>query len=204
MKKRMAIYLRVSTADQTTANQRQALEAVALKSGWEIVEVFEDHGISGAKGRHQRPAFDSMLKAVARRDIDGIAAWSVDRLGRSLQDLVAFLGEINAAGVSLYLHQQGLDTATPSGKAMFQLLGVFAEFERAIITERINAGIARAKANGQKFGRPSIPSTTEDQIRLLRSQGMGINRIAKTLHVANGTVSRVVATASGAFAPCMG
>ena len=126
-------YLRVSTIDQTTANQERELRQVAERMGCEVVKVYKDHGISGAKGRDRRPAFDGMCRDATKRQFDVIMAWSVDRLGRSLQDLVAFLSEIHALRVDLYLHQQGLDTTTPAGKAMFQMLGVFAEFERAMI-----------------------------------------------------------------------
>jgi DNA invertase Pin-like site-specific DNA recombinase len=147
--KRVGIYLRVSTnSGQTTDNQRRELEAVAKRSGWNVVEVFEDNGVSGAKGRDERPAFDRLLKAVTARKIDMVSAWSIDRLGRSMQHLVGFLGELEAVGCDLYLHQQALETTTPSGRAMFQMCGVFAEFERAMIRERIMSGLARAKARG--------------------------------------------------------
>jgi hypothetical protein len=125
--KRVAIYLRVSTTGQTTANQQRELEAVANRHGWEVVQVFADNGVSGAKGRKERPGLDALLKGVARRDFDMVAAWSVDRLGRSLQDLIEVLSDLHAKNVDLYLHQQGLDTSTPSGRAMFQMMGVFAE-----------------------------------------------------------------------------
>ena len=152
--KQVAIYLRVSTSNgQTTENQLRELRAVAKRARWKVVEVFEDHGISGAKDRDKRPAFDRMLKAVTARRVDMVAAWSVDRLGRSLQHLVGFLAELQAVGCDLYLHQQHLDTTTPTGRAMFQMCGVFAEFERAMIRERVNAGIGRAKAKGTKLGR---------------------------------------------------
>jgi DNA invertase Pin-like site-specific DNA recombinase len=138
--KRAALYLRVSTNDQTTANQERELRAVAERMGCHIVKVYKDHGISGAKGRDKRPAFDALCKAAARREFDMVMAWSVDRLGRSLQDLVAFLSELHALSIDLFLHQQGLDTTTPAGKAMFGMMGVFAEFERAMIQERVRAG----------------------------------------------------------------
>src|SRR5579872_1685101 len=144
--KRVALYLRVSTQGQTVENQRRELEAAAERHGWSVVAVFADEGISGTKGRDKRPAFDALCKAVSRREIDMVAAWSVDRIGRSLQDLVGFLGELHGKKVDLYLHQQGLDTTTPAGKAMFQMIGVFAEFERAMIVERVNSGLARARA----------------------------------------------------------
>src|SRR4029077_8468899 len=141
MAKRVGLYLRVSTkTGQTVDNHRQALaEAIGRRDGWIIAEEFVDDGISGAKGRDKRPAFDRLLRAVVRRKIDVVAAWSVDRLGRSLQGLIGFLGELNAAGVDLYLEKQAVDTTTPAGRALFQMLGVFAEFERAIIQERIHA-----------------------------------------------------------------
>jgi DNA invertase Pin-like site-specific DNA recombinase len=150
-RKRIALYLRVSTSKQDTHNQRRELEAVAARSGWEIVRVFQDNGISGAKGRDGRPGLDAMLKAVNAREFDLVAAWSVDRLGRSLTDLLSILQHLKDKGVDL--HQQGLDTSTTAGKAMFQMLGMFAEFERGIIKERVNAGLARARANGTKLGR---------------------------------------------------
>ena len=111
--RRVAIYTRVSTDRQTTENQARELRTVAARHGWTVVEVFEDAGISGAKGRDERPGLDAMMKAVARREVDMVAAWSVDRLGRSLIDLLDFLRELHAKGVDLFLHQQGLDTSTP-------------------------------------------------------------------------------------------
>jgi DNA invertase Pin-like site-specific DNA recombinase len=128
--KRAVLYLRVSTIDQTTANQERELREIADRMGCEITKVYKDHGISGAKGRDKRPAFDALCRDATKRQFDVVMAWSVDRLGRSLQDLVGFLSELHALRIDLYLHQQGLDTRTPAGKAMFQMMGVFAEFER--------------------------------------------------------------------------
>lgn len=127
MPKRVAFYLRVSTNEQTIDNQRRDLDAAAARHGWGVVEVYTDEGISGAKGRDKRPAFDKLCRGIARKEFDLVAAWSVDRIGRSLQDLVGFLGELHGKGVDLYLHQQGIDTSTPAGKAMFQMMGVFAD-----------------------------------------------------------------------------
>ena len=192
----VALYLRVSTSGQTVENQRQALTAAAERRGWQIVAEFVDPGISGAKGRDKRPAFDRLHKAIVRHEFDIVAAWSVDRLGRSLQDLVGFLGEIRGAGVDLYLEQQGVDTSTPAGKALFQMLGVFAEFERSIIQERIHAGIARARQKGTKSGNPigraRIPRKTEAAIHAaLAEGGKGIIKIARELGVGVGTVHRI-------------
>lgn len=171
MTKRVALYLRVSTGEQTTENQRRELEGVVRHAGWEIVDVYEDHGISGAKGRDQRPEFDRLCQDATARKFDLIAAWAVDRLGRSLADLVDFLSELHALGVDLYLHQQRLDTTTPAGKAMFQMMGVFAEFERGMIRERVKAGLARAAANGRKGGRPRIGNAVEEEISRRIAQG---------------------------------
>jgi DNA invertase Pin-like site-specific DNA recombinase len=190
--KRVALYLRVSTGLQTTENQRRELMEAAERHGWNVVRVFEDAGISGAKGRDQRPELDAMLKAVARKEFDLVAAWSVDRLGRSLIDLVGFLKELHSKGVDLYLHQQGIDTTTPSGKAMFGMMGVFAEFERAMIQERVNAGLARARAEGTTLGRPKIKAATEAGIReALQAGGTGIRKIATKFNVGTSAVQRI-------------
>jgi DNA invertase Pin-like site-specific DNA recombinase len=189
---RVAIYLRVSTTKQETANQRRELEAVAARSGWQIVKVYEDAGISGAKGRDQRPGLDALMKAVNSKEFDLVATWSVDRLGRSLTDLLAILQGLHDKGVDLFLHQQGLDTSTTAGKAMFQMLGVFAEFERGIIRERVNAGLARARTNGTKLGRRPVQPAVEMRIRRLRAKGMGILKIGRTLGVGTSVVQRVV------------
>src|SRR5580698_8430449 len=169
--KRVAIYLRVSTSKQETSNQRRELEAVAARSGWQIVKVFQDAGISGAKGRDKRPGLDALLKAVNGKEFDMVAAWSVDRLGRSLTDLLGILQALHDKGVDLFLHQQGLDTSTTAGKAMFQMLGVFAEFERGIIRERVNAGLARARANGTKLGRRRVKPAVERELPRSGTEG---------------------------------
>jgi len=182
--KKAALYVRVSTDGQTTENQRLELQRVAEVGGWEIVGTYEDHAISGAKGREQRPGLDNLLKDANRRKFDIVAAWSVDRIGRSVHDLLSFLGEIQALGIDLYLHQQGVDTTAPAGKAMFQMCGVFAKFERSIIRERVNAGLARARANGKKLGRPGAGPEVEGSIRLALSRGgKEIRKIACELGV---------------------
>ena len=192
--KRVALYVRVSTDHQSVKNQQIELQAVAERHSWQVVTVFKDQGISGAKGRDQRPGLDKLLQAVARKEFDMVAAWSVDRLGRSLIDLVGILQEFHAKGVDLYLHQQGLDTSTPSGRAMFQMLGVFAEFERSMIRERVMAGLARAKAEGTRLGRPATVADDPAKLRAIRAAraaGKSIRTIAREQGVGIGTVSRL-------------
>src|SRR3981189_1993883 len=179
--KRVAIYLRVSTSKQDTDNQRRELETVAERSGWKVVKIYEDNGISGAKGRDHRPGLDAMMKAVNAKEFDMVASWSVDRLGRSLTDLLSILQSLHAKGGGLVLHHQGLGTPTPAGKGMFQMLGVFAEFERGIIRERVNAGLARAKAKGTKLGRRRVKPSVEARILEWRADGHGMLKIGRAL-----------------------
>jgi DNA invertase Pin-like site-specific DNA recombinase len=192
-KLRAGLYARVSTTGQTVENQLRDLRAVARRHGWEVAATFKDQAISGARGREKRPGLDKLLQAVARREVDLVAAWSVDRLGRSLQGLLGVLGELHAKSCELYLHQQGIDTRTPAGKALFQMMGVFAEFERAIIVERVKSGLQRAKAQGKRLGRPrkDDPALVAE-IERLRAEGMGINRVARTLGVGSSYVQRII------------
>jgi DNA invertase Pin-like site-specific DNA recombinase len=195
--RRAAIYVRVSTGSQTVENQERELREVAARSGWQIVDVYCDQGISGSKGRNGRPAFDALARDAARRRFDVVMAWSVDRLGRSMSDLLAFLSELQATGVDLFLLKQGLDTSTPAGRAMFQMLGVFAEFEREVIRERVNAGLARAKAEGKQLGRKRIPAKLEKAIRADLVAGLGIQKAARLHGVGAGTVQRIKADLAG-------
>ncbi len=194
--KRVAIYARVSTNGQSVNNQLRELRQVAKRQGWKVVAEFIDRGVSGAKGRAQRPQFDKLCQAATRREIDLIMSWSVGRLGRSLQHLVTFLGEIHAKGVDLYLHQQGVDTSTPAGKALFQMCGVFAEFERSMIQERVKAGLARTRAQGKKLGRPRVAASIERKVHTHRTKGMGIKAIVRKLGIGTGTVQRIVKEAA--------
>jgi len=188
----IAIYSRVSTDSQTTENQERELREVATRMGWSIMKVYRDEGVSGAKSRSERPAFNALWKDATRRRFEMVMAWSVDRLGRSLQDLVAFLSELHALRIDLYLHQQGVDTSTPAGKALFQMMGVFAEFERAMIRERVKSGLERAKAQGKILGRPPIDPRKEAAILDdLREGKAGIIKLAAAHGVGVGTVQRI-------------
>ena len=194
--KRCVIYARVSTDSQTTDNQINELNRVAELKGYKIVHTFKDEGISGAKGRDERKGFDELIKGAVKKDFDMILCWSVDRLGRSLQDLVSFLNEIHSVNCDLYIHQSGIDTSTPSGKMMFQMCGVFAEFERGMIRERVISGQNRAKEQGKHIGRPTnLNDGLLSSIKFMREKGMGIGRIAKDLKVGVGTIYRVLGTA---------
>ena len=194
--KRCVIYARVSTDSQTTDNQINEINRVAELKGYKIVHTFKDEGISGAKGRDERKGFDELIKGAVKKDFDMILCWSVDRLGRSLQDLVSFLNEIHSVNCDLYIHQSGIDTSTPSGKMMFQMCGVFAEFERGMIRERVISGQNRAKEQGKHIGRPTnLNDGLVSSIKFMREKGMGIGRIAKDLKVGVGTIYRVLETA---------
>lgn len=189
--KRCGLYVRCSTDQQTVENQIRILTDVAEKAGWTIVRVFEDQAISGAKGRDQRPGYDALLKAVHRREVDIVAAYAVDRLGRSLTDLVAFLSDIQARGCDLYLHQQSVDTSTPSGRMLFQMLAVFSEFERELIRSRVRAGIARARAKGAVFGRPSLSPDRVERVEKALKDGQSIRAVAKATGTSTASVQRI-------------
>ncbi len=189
MSKKVAVYGRVSTDQQQVENQLQVLREVAEKNDWEIVMEYVDNGISGAKGRDKRPQFDALIKDAVRRKFDLIMCWDISRLGRSLQHLVEFLSDIQSKDVDLYIHQQGLDTSTPTGKMMFQMVGIFGEWERNCISERVRAGLERAQREGKKLGRPTnVNDGTSAAVRLLREQGLPIKKIARELGIGVGSV----------------
>ena len=190
--KRVALYLRISTDEQTVDNQRLALEEVVqAHADWQVIAAYTDAGISGAKGRNRRPGFDRLLKDAIRRKFDLVAAVSVDRLGRSLQDLVGFLGEIRGAGVDLYLHKQAIDTSTPAGKALFQMIGVFSEFELDMIRERTRAGLARARAQGKRLGRPQLDKRVITAVQRSLAEGVSIRKAAALHGVGVSSVQRI-------------
>ncbi len=189
--RRAAIYARVSTDHQSVENQIRELTQVAERRGWEIVQVYTDAGISGAKGRAQRPGLDEMLKDASRRKFDIVMSWAIDRLGRSLIDLLGTIQHLETVGVDLYLDQQSIDTTTPMGKLVFQITGAFAEFERSMIRQRIKAGLKRAVAQGAKLGRPKVDATLERKVQKELEKGVGILRVAKMLGLGTGTVQRI-------------
>jgi DNA invertase Pin-like site-specific DNA recombinase len=194
---RVAIYCRVSTAQQTTVNQRLDLERVAALRGWTIVETYQDNGISGAKCRNDRPALDKMLKDAVRVRFDLIAVWSIDRLGRSLKNLVDTVAEVKAVGIDFYFHQQCLDTSTPAGKLAFNVFASLAEYEKSLIRERVCAGLQRARLSGTKLGRPTnLNDTVRAAIVEMRGRDVPIRKIAQQLRVGTGSVYGVLASAA--------
>jgi DNA invertase Pin-like site-specific DNA recombinase len=195
--KRVAIYARVSTNHQTASYQITCLREVADRHGWQVIAEYLDRGISGAKSRAERPQFNALLKAVARREVELITAWSVDRLECSLTHLLSFLEGLSAWHVDLYLHKQGLDTSTATDRALFQMYAVFAEFERTMIRERVTAGLARARKqdtrSGKPTGRPRNCSTRTAPGHITQASGTGLPRIGRELRIGTWTVQRIIA-----------
>ena len=192
MTEKVVIYGRVSTSDQTTDNQIYKLKEIIEINGWDQVDVYVDEGISGTKGRDKRPEFDRMCKDMMRRKFTRILVWDVSRLSRSLQHLVDFLNDVNSLRINLYIHQSGLDTSTPSGRMMFQMVGVFSEFERSMISERVKLGLQRVQKQGRRLGRPkTVTSELRDKVCHLLDQGKSYNFINRELGTPKSTISRI-------------
>jgi DNA invertase Pin-like site-specific DNA recombinase len=174
--KKAAIYARCSTLQQHVSNQLLELRATAERFGWQVVAELVDDGISGAKGRSDRPGFERLFYMVQRKEC------------------VGFMKEVQSAGVDLYIHQQAINTATPAGRMVFGIFSALGEYERELIRERINAGLNRARAEGKKLGRPSVWNTPQviNSVRLLREKQMPIHQIAKSLKIGVGTVSKIL------------
>ena len=191
--KRISIYARTSHASSNPQNQLNELREVANRNGWSIVNEYVDSGISGAKGRDKRPQFDAMLKSAMKKDIDLVMFWAVDRASRNLSNLVQMMDDLDAKNVGMYFHQQSIDTTTPSGRALIQMAGIFASFERSMLKERILASHARARAEGKTIGRPSqINDGLISSVNFMREKGIGIKKIAKELGIGVGTVYKVI------------
>jgi len=187
--KRAAVYARVSTTEQTPENQLQVLRAFTSARGWTVTE-FVDHGISGVKDR--QPALDAMLADVRRRKVDVVVCTKLDRLARSVKHLVALGEELRALGVELVVLDQAVDTTTSGGRALFGMLAVFAEFERDLIIDRVRAGLARARVQGKKLGRPQIHHVDVAQALALRAQGHSWRATARVLGVHAMAVRRAI------------
>ncbi len=194
---RAVIYSRVSTTRQTTDNQLLELREVCHRNNWSIVAELTDNGISGSKGKADRPAFATLHQMVTRRQIDIVVVFSIDRLGRSLTDLVSFMSELEAKRVDFYSHLQAIDSRTPAGRLSFAIFSAIAEFEKTLIRERVMAGLARAKAQGKRLGRPTnVNGNTKVAVTLLREKGHSIHTIAKQLKIGVGTTQRILRDAA--------
>jgi DNA invertase Pin-like site-specific DNA recombinase len=194
--KRAAIYVRVSTEDQTTENQRRDLEGLAALRGWGIVGTYEDAGISGAKGREQRPGLASLLADAKKRRFDIALFWSVDRLGRSTMEVTRNMGELDTCGVSQFYFKESMDTSTAHGRAMLEMAAVFATLERAMIRERVKSGIARVQApggrtkSGRPIGRPKVDPKVAAQVIAMREAGKSVREVAKAVGLSIGAVAK--------------
>jgi DNA invertase Pin-like site-specific DNA recombinase len=203
--RRAALYVRVSTDHQSVDSQIRELREVAERRGWAVVHVYSDAGISGAKGRDKRPGLDAMLKDASRRRFDVVMCWAIDRLGRSLIDLLGTIQHLNDTGVDLYLDRQNIDTTTAMGKLLFQVTGAFAEFERAMIRQRVKAGLDTIKAKiardgkfttkagkiRRKLGRPGAEPHKIEVARAKLAEGVGIGKVARLTGLGTGTVHRL-------------
>jgi DNA invertase Pin-like site-specific DNA recombinase len=171
----------------------QHVRAACEQRGWQVVQVYSDNGVSGSKGRSLRPGLDALLKDASRGRFNVVVVWALDRLGRSLIDLLDTLNELDAAAAALVLHEQAIDTTTPAWRMFFQVTGAFAEFERGMIRSRVMAGLERARARGVRLGRPRTGAKVEAAVRARLAAGDGIKKVAKAIGVGNGTVSRIKA-----------
>ena len=182
--KRVAAYIRVSTDKQSTDSQLVAIKDAIQRSGDVLIQVYEDHAISGGKCRQDRPALDSMLKDAGASKFDKVIVWDITRLGRSLSDLIATLNELQKFSVDLQFLQNDLDTSTEAGRMLFSIFGAIGEFERSLTRERVKSGIANARAKGVRLGRPTnCNPQTKATVLELRSKGMSIRKICSLLSI---------------------
>jgi len=188
---RAGLYARVSTNDQQTLPmQLRALREYAVRRGWSVTSQVKEVG-SGASGRDMR---DRVMESARRREIDVVLVWRLDRWGRSVADLLATLQELEHLGVGFVSLTEALDLTTPAGRAMAGLLAVFAEFEREVLRERVRAGLAHARQNGKRLGRPFTASLHADQVRKLRRSGLSKSEIARRLNIGRTSVRRILSS----------
>lgn len=188
---RAVIYCRTSTKNQKTDSQMKPLQELAERSQYDVVEVVEDIGVSGAVAGRRREGMGRVMEMVNRREVDVVLVYSVDRLGRNLTDVILLVEELEQKGVALVIHKNGVDTSTTYGKTLLSFFALVAQMERDFIKARVSDGMAAAREKGRMPGRPKISSSKEYEIEELLRSGKGINSIAKQLGVGNGSVSRV-------------
>ena len=193
MVRKVAIYCRVSTLDQTVDNQLIELRDHCSKMGWEIAKEYADEGLSGTLSRDKRPALNALIKDAYRKRFDLVVCWDISRLGRSMKELVLFLSDMKDRDIGICSVRQGFSTDTAMGEMMFQFVGILSSWEREMIRERTLAGLDRAKKEGKTLGRKSvITNEISSKIISLRSIGRSIRDIASEVGVSRGTVSNVL------------
>ena len=193
MVRKVAIYSRVSTLDQTIDNQLLELRDHCSKMGWEIVKEYSDEGLSGTLSRDKRPALNSLIKDAYRKKFDSVVCWDISRIGRSMKELVLFLSDMKDRDIGICSVRQGFDTSTTMGEMMFQFVGILSSWEREMIRERTLAGLDRARSEGKTLGRKKvITDEITSKIVNLRSIGRSIRDIASEVGVSRGTVSNVL------------
>lgn len=196
MTKKVVIYARVSTLDQTVDNQLIELRDHCSKMGWEIVKEYTDEGLSGTLSREKRPALNAMIKDGYRKKFDTVVCWDISRIGRSMKELILFLSDMKDRGIGICSVRQGFDTSTSMGEIMFQFVGILSSWEREMIRERTLAGLDRAKSEGKTLGRRKVTNDTMTaQIIELRNDKKSIREIASDVGVSIGTVSNVLKVA---------
>ena len=192
--KRAAIYVRCSTLDQETGLQENELREFADRRGWEY-QIFTDRGQSGAKD--SRPALNQLLQQLRRKKFDVVCVWALDRLARSLRQLLTISEECKALGVDLVSLKQNIDTTLPAGRLTFQVLGAVAEFEREMLRTRVVAGMAQARRSGKHVGRPArrrLGQAEMEKIRILRSQGKSVRQLARQFGASQWMIARLEST----------
>lgn len=186
MKKTVAIYARVSTDRETVDMQIHELKEYIKRRGWNLYREFIDLGYSGSDTK--RPAFQEMMNEAKKRKFDVLLVWKLDRLSRSMKDLVMVLNELGDLGIDFVSYDNNLDTSTPTGKLVFHVIGAVAEFEKDIIKERVKAGLENAKRKGKKLGRPGVEDSVIEEAKVLRGKGRSFRTIGKQLGISEGAV----------------
>ena len=191
MTKKVGIYTRVSTLDQTIDNQLIELRDHCSKMGWEVVKEYADEGLSGTLSRDKRPALNSLIKDAYRKRFDSVVCWDISRIGRSMKELILFLSDMKDKGVGICSVRQGFDTSTSMGEIMYQFVGILSSWEREMIRERTLAGLERAKSEGKTLGRRKVTNDMMTaKIIELRTAKKTIRAIASEVGVSTATVQR--------------
>ena len=196
MGRKVAIYTRVSTLDQTVDNQLIELRDHCSRMEWEVVKEYADEGLSGTLSRDKRPALNSLIKDAYRKRFDSVVCWDISRIGRSMKELILFLSDMKDRDIGICSVRQGFDTSTSMGEIMFQFVGILSSWEREMIRERTLAGLERAKSEGKTLGRRKVTNDTMTaKIIELRNEKKSIRQLASEVGVSVGTVSKTLKVA---------